>query len=56
MTNYLQDISVANEPMYKIQSNSVNMNLGFLTTKMVGEIAGATVKDDSPKSLRLLET
>ena len=32
------------------------MNFGFLTTKMAGEIAGATVKDDTPERLRLLET
>lgn len=56
MVNYLQDISIPNEPMYKVQSNSVNMNFGFLTTKMAGEIAGVTVKDDTPERLRLLET
>ena len=55
MINYLQNISIPNEPMYNVQSNSVNMNFGFLTSKMAGEIAGATVKDDTPERLRLLE-
>ncbi len=47
MINYLQNISVANEPMFKIQSNSVDMNFGFLTSKMVNDIAGATIKENS---------
>ena len=32
------------------------MNFGFLTTKMVSEIAGASLKDNTPQKLRLLET
>ncbi|CAD8121951.1 unnamed protein product [Paramecium sonneborni] len=53
MMNYLQDISVANEPMYKVSSNSVNMNFGFLTSKLANEATGSTIKDSSKN--RLLE-
>ena len=47
MINYLQDISVANEPMLKIQSNSVDMNFGFLTSKMANDVAGTSIKEDN---------
>ncbi|CAD8210006.1 unnamed protein product [Paramecium octaurelia] len=53
MINYLQDISVANEPMYKVSSNSVNMNFGFLTSKLANEATGSAIKDSS--KTRLLE-
>ncbi|CAD8121927.1 unnamed protein product [Paramecium sonneborni] len=51
MQSQLQAISVANEPLYKVQSNSVNLNFGFLTTKMAGEVTGSKAITKS----RLLE-
>ncbi|CAD8121269.1 unnamed protein product [Paramecium sonneborni] len=53
MMNYLQDISVANEPMYKVSSNSVNLNFGFLTSKLATDAIGSSIKDNSRN--RLLE-
>lgn len=39
--------------MYKVSSNSVNMNFGFLTSKLANEATGSAIKDNS--KTRLLE-
>ncbi|CAD8190791.1 unnamed protein product [Paramecium octaurelia] len=51
MQSQLQAISVANEPLYKVESNSLNLNFGYLTTKMAGEVTGSKTITKS----RLLE-
>lgn len=39
--------------MYKVSSNSVNLNFGFLTSKLATDAIGSSIKDNSRN--RLLE-